>query len=116
MSEDKVLRKAQARLAKALEEGRDQESIELLTELRLADPDNARWPHKQGELLKQQGRTALATQCFERAISLYAKQGFIARAVAMAKTVVELDPSRIGILERIDPQAAQLLRSQKRMS
>lgn len=116
MSEDKVLRKVRAQLAKALEENRDQEAIDLLTDLRLAEPENARWPHKQGELLKQQGRDALAAQCFERAVSLYAKQGFIARAVAMAKTVVELDPARIGILERIDPQAAQLLRTQKRMS
>jgi|GEM_PF-3077794 len=116
MSEDKALRRARAKLIKALEENRELEAIELLAELRRFEPDNARWPHKQGELLKQLGHHAQAAQVFEKAVGLYAKQGFIARAVAMAKTVVELDPSRISILERIDPQAAQLLRTHKKMS
>jgi CRP-like cAMP-binding protein len=116
MSEDKALRRARAKLIKALEENRELEAIELLAELRRFEPDNARWPHKQGELLKQLGHHAQAAQVFEKAVGLYAKQGFIARAVAMAKTVVELDPSRISVLERIDPQAAQLLRTHKKMS
>lgn len=116
MSEDKALKRARTRLAKALEENRDLEAIELLSELRRYEPDNARWPHKQGELLKQLGHSQQAAQCFEKAVGLYSKQGFIARAVAMAKTVVELDPSRISILERIDPHAAQLLRTHKKMS
>jgi CRP-like cAMP-binding protein len=116
MSEDKALRRTRAKLIKALEENRELEAIELLAELRRVEPDNARWPHKQGELLRQLGHHAQAAQVFEKAVGLYAKQGFIARAVAMAKTVVELDPSRISILERIDPQAAQLLRTHKKMS
>lgn len=116
MSEDKALRRARTKLAKALEAGRDEEAIELLTQLRRLEPDNPRWPHKQGELLRIRGAASSAAHCFERAVALYAKQGFIARAVAMAKTVVELDPARIGILERIDPHAAQLLRTQGRTS
>jgi CRP-like cAMP-binding protein len=116
MGEDKALRRAQARLIKALEDERSLEAIELLTELRRLEPENARWPHKQGELLRLLGHQAHAAKCFEKAVGLYAKQGFIARAVAMAKTVVELDPSRIGILERIDPHAAQMLRTQKKLS
>jgi len=108
MSEDKALRRARAKLIKALEENRELEAIELLAELRRQEPDNARWPHKQGELLKQLGHTAQAAQVFEKAVALYAKQGFIARAVAMPKTVVEIDPSRIGSLARIVLPARRL--------
>ncbi|MEY4581723.1 MAG: hypothetical protein RL701_6426, partial [Pseudomonadota bacterium] len=60
------------------------------------------------------GRNAEAVQCYVVAVGFYVDQGFIARAVAMAKTIVAMDPKRIDMLERIDPQAAQELRSNKR--
>ncbi len=43
------------------------------------------------------------------AATVYAEQGFIARAVAMAKTILNMDPSRIDVLERVDPEAARKL-------
>jgi len=114
MGEDKALRKARSKLDKALEGNRHAEAVEALSELRRYEPQNVRWPHKQGDLLRKLGRNAEAVECFEQAVSLYTDQGFIARAVAMAKTVVQLDPARIEILERVDPQAAQQLRAAKR--
>ena len=112
--EDKALRKARTKLAKALEANRHAEAVDALVELRRHEPQNVRWPHKQGELLRKLGRNVEAVECFEQAVTLYTDQGFIARAVAMAKTVVQLDPARIEILERVDPQAAQQLRAAKR--
>jgi CRP-like cAMP-binding protein len=112
--EDKSLRKARSRLDRALEGNHLADAVEVLAELRRYEPQNVRWPHKQGDLLRKLGRNAEAVECFEQAVSLYTDQGFIARAVAMAKTVVQLDPARIEILERVDPQAAQQLRAAKR--
>jgi CRP-like cAMP-binding protein len=114
MAEDKALRKTRAKLDKALEANKNDEAIKLLIELIAHEPSNARWPHKRGDLLRKVGRNAEAVQCYASAVDIYADQGFIARAVAMAKTVLNLDPARIDILERVDPAAAQQLRSRQR--
>ena len=113
-SEDKALRKARSKLDKALEGNHHAEAVEALAELRRYEPQNVRWPQKQGDLLRKLGRNAEAVECFEQAVSLYTDQGFIARAVAMAKTVVQLDPARIEILARADPQAAHQRRAAPR--
>jgi cAMP-dependent protein kinase regulator len=114
MADDKALRKARAKLDKALEANRNEEAIKLLAELIAHEPANARWPHKRGDLLRRVGRNAEAVVCYASAVEIYAESGFIARAVAMAKTVLNLDPARIDILERVDPTAAQQLRSPQR--
>jgi CRP-like cAMP-binding protein len=114
MSDEKALRKARAKLDKALEANKNDDAIDLLAELIKHEPSNARWPHKRGDLLRKLGRNEEAVECYATAVGLYADQGFIGRAVAMAKTVVTLDPARIDILERVDPNAAQLLRAQTR--
>src|SRR5262245_49422779 len=114
MGEDKALRKARSKFEKALEANRFEDAIKLLPELRRHEPQNARWPHKQGDLLRRLGRNPEAVEAYGAAVELYASQGFIARAVAMAKTVVTLDPARIDILESVDPVAAQQLRANKR--
>src|SRR5690606_3844479 len=69
-------------------------------------PDEGRWPQKAGEILRRRGRTADAAGAFERAARAWAKQGFLARAIAMAKTITTLDPARRGLLEELDPSAA----------
>src|SRR5256885_2345099 len=88
MGEDKALRKARSKFEKALEGNRFEEAIKLLPELRRLEPQNARWPHKHGDLLRRVGRNPQAVEAYGAAVDLYASQGFIARAVAMAKTVV----------------------------
>ena len=113
MTEDRALRKVRSRLDKALEADRLDEALQCLAQLRSAEPENARWPHKQGDLLRKQDRIPEAVQCYATAVGLYAAQGFLVRAIAMAKAVVVMDPSRIDILARVDPEAAQLLRSGK---
>jgi CRP-like cAMP-binding protein len=112
MSDEKALRKARAKLDKALEANKNEDAIALLAELIGYEPNNARWPHKRGDLLRKLGRNEEALECYAAAVDGYAEQGFIGRAIAMAKTVVNLDPSRLDILERVDPNAAQQLRAQ----
>ncbi|MEY4580550.1 MAG: hypothetical protein RL701_5253, partial [Pseudomonadota bacterium] len=92
MVDDKTLRKVCSKLDKALEANRLDDAVQLLAQLRTYEPDNARWPHKQGDLLRNLGRNAEAVQCYVVAVGFYVDQGFIARAVAMAKTIVAMDP------------------------
>lgn len=109
MSEDKIVRKLRKQLENALAKRREDEAADILGKLMDADPKVPRWPHKRGDLLRKLNQPKLAIECFAAAATLYAEQGFIARAVAMAKTILNLDPSRIDVLERVDPEAARKL-------
>jgi CRP-like cAMP-binding protein len=60
------------------------------------------------------GRKADAALAYERAVDLYAAKGFVARAAAMAKVILAIDPSKGEVLERVDPVAARRLHRENR--
>jgi CRP-like cAMP-binding protein len=113
-TEDKNLRKLREKVEIALAKRKDDEAIKLLGQLIEADPKAPRWPHKRGELFRKRNRNQDAIQCYALAADLYLDQGFLARAVAMAKTVIDIDPKRIDVLQRIDPEAARKLHREQR--
>ncbi|MCX7807612.1 MAG: cyclic nucleotide-binding domain-containing protein, partial [Deltaproteobacteria bacterium] len=92
---------------KFIAKGKFEKALEVLRELQRLEPGSSRWHQKAGESLRRMGRSKEAAAEFEEAARLWAKEGFIARAIAMAKLVVELDPTRKGILAEIDPSVAQ---------
>jgi len=55
------------------------------------------------------GRPDEALDAYERAVDLYAQQGFVARAAAMAKVVLGIAPDRVDVLERVNLDAARKL-------
>ena len=72
-------------------------------------PDEARWPHRKGDLLRRMGRKDDAVVAYERAVELYANKGFIERAAATAKLMLAIDPSRADALERLEAETADAL-------
>src|SRR5688500_12404522 len=109
MTEDRIVRKLRKELESALAKRREDDAADVLGKLMEADPKTPRWPHKRGDLLRKLGHNKIAIECYAAAATVYAEQGFIARAVAMAKTILNLDPSRIDVLEAVDPEAARKL-------
>ena len=114
MTEDKTVRKLRKRLETALAKRKEDDAIELLGKLIEAEPKAPRWPHKRGELYRKHNRKQEAIEAYTLAADLYADQGFIARAVAMAKTIIDMDPRATQVLARIDPEAARRLHRQQR--
>lgn len=112
---EKELRDLRTQLERAVQKDRSKEALELLNQLETREPSNARWPHRRGELLRKTGAKAEAVKAFERATDLYAQAGFVARAVAMAKTILLLDASRTDILDRVDTTRAQEIHKQSRI-
>jgi CRP-like cAMP-binding protein len=105
---EKRIRVLRDRLEKA--QGRNDPLCDvILEELETLEPDNARWPHRRGDLLRKMTRSKDAVHCYERAVAIYVSSGFLPRAIAMAKVLVEVDPSRSAILEQVDPRAAREL-------
>ena len=102
-------RKLRDQLNKALRRERLGEALGHYEGLQTAEPNEPRWPHRKGDLLKRLGRRAEAVEAYERAVDLYANQGFVARAAAMAKVVMGIAPERVDVLERVSPDAARRL-------
>ncbi len=103
-----------AELSKALKSDRLNEALDLYALIEKRHADEPRWSHRKGDLLQRMGRKADAVLAYERAVDLYAKKGFIARAAAMAKVIVAIDPNKQEVLERVDPEAARRLHREAR--
>ena len=106
--------KLREQLAVALQKEKFGEALGLYEELGLAEPADPRWPQRHGDLLRRLKQDAAAIKAYEVAVGLYAKQGFVARAAAMAKLILQIDPSRLDVLERVDPDEARRLHRQQR--
>ena len=87
--------------------GKQAEAIAALVQLARLEPEEPRWPHQEGEAQRRLGNVPAAVDAFARASRIYAAGGFLARAVAMAKMLLSLDPSRTDVLESVDPSAAK---------
>ena len=90
-------------LNKALEHGRINDALEIYELVEKRKPDEPRWSHRKGDLLRRIGRNSEAAAAYERAAYLYSAKGFDARATATAKLVLAIDPSRGDVLERVNP-------------
>lgn len=92
------------------------EALATYQALEQAEPDEPRWPQRKGDLLLRMKQPKDAIASYERAVDLYAKEGFVARAAAMAKVILGLDPTRKDVLARVDGTAAMDLRKAETQS
>ncbi|MGB8330681.1 MAG: cyclic nucleotide-binding domain-containing protein [Polyangiales bacterium] len=102
-------RKLRNKLNHALRKERLGEALLHYTTLERVEPNEPRWPHRKGDLLKRLGRREEAVEAYERAVDLYARLGFVARAAAMAKVVMGIAPERVDVLDRVRPDTAREL-------
>lgn len=101
-----------AQLNKALRKGQVMHALDLYELIETRKPDEPRWPHRKGDLLVRLGRKPEAADAYERAVVLYMKQGFEARAAATAKIMLAVDPNRPQLLGRSDPNLPSFERSE----
>jgi tetratricopeptide (TPR) repeat protein len=94
-------------LSKALQAGRFTQALDLYELIEKRKPDEPRWAHRKGDLLRRMGRGPDAVIAYERAVHLYSAKGFDARATATAKLVLTLDPNRGEVLEWANCAAAR---------
>jgi CRP-like cAMP-binding protein len=111
---DKQISKLRAAWDKAVEKDKPKDAVEPLQGLEKLEPREPKWPHRLGDLLRRLGRPREAEAAYERALRIYQQGGFLARAVAMAKTIVDMNPARASILEELDADAARSLRRQSK--
>jgi len=103
-----------AQLSKALRAGRFTQALDLYELIERRKPDEPRWAHRKGDLLRRMGRESDAAIAYERAVHLYSARGFDARATATAKLVLAIDPNKREVLEWADSEAARRFERQSR--
>lgn len=79
-------------LDRALRLGQHDKALKLYTLLEKGERNEPRWPRRKGDLLQRMNRKAEAIEAYDHAAELYAAQGFVARAAAVAKMVASIDP------------------------
>ncbi|MCA9574754.1 MAG: cyclic nucleotide-binding domain-containing protein [Myxococcales bacterium] len=89
-------------------------ALGLYDELAAAEPNDPRWPQRRGDLHRRMKHDDKAIESYEVAVQLYAKQGFVARAAAMAKLILQIDDTRLDVLARVDPDEARRLHREQR--
>ena len=104
-----------AELDSALAHGRMIEALEIYELIEKRKPDEPRWAHRKGDLLRRIGHEAEALGAYERAAYLYSAMGFDARAVATARLMLAIDPSKGDVLERVNRVAERRLHRQHRV-
>jgi tetratricopeptide (TPR) repeat protein len=93
-------------LSKALRAGRFSDALALYELIEKRKPDEPRWPRRRADLLNRMGREDDAVAAYEQAIDLYAAKGFIERAIATAKVMLSIDPTKMAVLHRLEDEAA----------
>jgi tetratricopeptide (TPR) repeat protein len=96
-------------LSKALRAERFSDALALYELIEKRKPDEPRWPRRRADLLNRMGREDAAVAAYERAIELDAAKGFIERAIATAKVMLSIDPTKVAVLYRLEDEAANRL-------
>jgi len=86
---------------RALSKGRPRRALEAYRALADLEPTDGTWPHRAGELHQRIGETGPATASLRRAVELYARAGFLLKAVAVCKLILRIDPDADDARQRL---------------
>ncbi len=85
----------------ALSKGRPRQALDAYRQLAELEPNEGSWPHRSGELLQRLGETPRAVVALRRAVELYARAGFLLKAVAVCKLILRIDPDADDARQRL---------------
>jgi CRP-like cAMP-binding protein len=89
------LRKLKDKAAEAAAKGKLEKAAELYREAADGDPRDVGTRQKLAEVLRRAGRTADAVQAYREVADRFGKDGLLIKAIAISKTILELDPRHV---------------------
>ncbi len=101
MSRPADLRKLKNEATELLARGKHKRALEIYLELERYEPDDGAWPQRAGELARKLGKPVDAVANLRRATEVYARQGFLLKAVAVCKVILEIDPRQRDVEDRL---------------
>src|SRR5512133_845918 len=86
------VRKLKDKAADAAARGKLEKAAALYREALAADPKDAGTRQKLAEVLRRDGRKAEAIEAYRAVADRFASDGLLIKAIAISKTILELDP------------------------
>lgn len=76
----------------ALRRGKYRKALHCYQALEKAEPQSGDWPRRIAEILKRLGKNEGALESLERAMEKYEQSGFAAKANAVSRMILQIDP------------------------
>lgn len=89
------LRKLKDKAAELAAKGKLEKAADLFREALQGDPKDVATRQKLAEVLRRAGRTAEAIDAYRAVADRYAHEGLLIKAIAISKTILELDPDHV---------------------
>jgi CRP-like cAMP-binding protein len=89
------LRKLKDKAAEAAAKGKLDKAADLYAEVAEGDPKDIGTRHKLAEVLRRAGRIPQAIQAYREVADRFGKDGLLIKAIAISKTILELDPEHV---------------------
>lgn len=106
MSNPKDLRKVKDLATRAVEKRQYGKAAELYVEIAQAE-DDPDWRQRAGEAFRKAGNLSAAAEQLVSAVEGYAQAGFLLKAIAVCKVVLQLDPRHTDTQRRLAELYAQ---------
>src|SRR5687768_14945101 len=90
------LKKLKDEAAKLLQNGKQEQALAVLNEIREIDPLDVTACQKAGDINKELGRKSEAIEAYQRLVHVYAEDGLLLKAIAACKEILEIDPDHSG--------------------
>ncbi|WP_428261323.1 cyclic nucleotide-binding domain-containing protein [Haliangium sp.] len=88
-------------VAAARDKGKLKQALKGYIELEQIEPDDGEWSRRAAEMYRRLGKDDLAVSALERAADKYVRAGFLVKAIAACKMILQIDPSHSAIRERL---------------
>jgi cAMP-dependent protein kinase regulator len=106
----KKAKELKARADEAFVQGKWKKALDFYTQFDNEAPGDVRIQQRVGDLFKRLGQSERAIETYKQVASLYAGQGFWAKAIAINKIILELDPRDLSVQK----QLARMYSTQKK--
>ncbi len=88
-------------VAVARDKGKLKQALKGYIELEQIEPDDGEWSRRAAEMYRRLGQDKLAITALERAVEKYVQAGFLVKAIAACKMILQIDPAHSAIKERL---------------
>jgi CRP-like cAMP-binding protein len=100
-------RKLKDEAQEAVSKGRWKKALEVYRELEKVEPKDGTWAQKAGDMYRRLGQKPESVAAFQRAAEVFSATGFLLKAIACCKIVLEIDPSHTDTQAKLAALHAQ---------
>jgi CRP-like cAMP-binding protein len=88
-------------VALARDKGKLKQALKGYLELEQIEPEDGEWSRRAAEMYRRLNEDNLAITALERAVDKYVRAGFLVKAIAACKMILQIDPAHSEIRERL---------------